>query len=374
MDVLVLGTSNCLISESFIKHFQKFSGLQIDNRSIGASSSSVGLYILETMEQKNFQFAILDYEINDSGVVGHNIKSIDDIRENIRSIVAITRSYGATPIITIIPSHETLRAATPAERAHLEVCKQEGVHYLNVAEFFREALSRKLVTLDFLMRDSAHMSTLVTPLIGEALAKGLGAINAAISQQTTHHTAVRKLRAVKAQSLFPEGSIIERKSSVYQSTYGKLRQGMRITVPVDENESLLALMMNTGGLGANVGFSSGESSAVKSLVVYWDKKNPDWFTAICVDFKHPLPGSRSGIDVEILQPDAEPTERTLHQKPFLDGRYGEVEIEGFLIGTQAKVEVDCTVIARPTILLDLWNIVGREDFLGRLAALAPAVS
>jgi hypothetical protein len=374
MDVLVLGTSNCLISESFIKYFQSYSGFQIENRSIGASSSSVGLYILETVDLKKFAFAILDYEINDNGVIGQNIKSIDDIKENIRSIVAITRSLGATPIVTIIPSQATLKAATQAERAHLEVCEQEGVHYLNVADFFREALSQNVVTLDLLMRDSAHMSALVTPLIGEALAKGLKTIEEAASRQTTHRTAVRKLRAVKAQSLFPENSLIERESSVYQSVYGKLQQGMRITVPVEEDECLLALMLNTGGLGANVGFSNGESSAVKSLIVYWDKKDPDWFTAICVDFKRPLPGSKAGIEVEILSPDAEATERTLHQKPFLEGRYGEVEIEGFLIGTQAKVEVDCTVTARPMLPLDLWEIVGRRDFSERLAALAPAAT
>ncbi|MDJ0390422.1 SGNH/GDSL hydrolase family protein [Roseomonas sp. E05] len=374
MDVLVLGTSNCIISDSFIKYFEKFAGYRIENRSIGASSNSVGLYILETLKDRKFDFAILDYEINDTGVLGRGLKTADDIRENIRSIVAITRSMGCTPILTIIPSYGTLQNVSEVERAHLDVCRQEGVHFLNVADLFREALKQGLTTRDALMRDSAHMSARVTPLIGEVLAKGLQNILATAAEPKNHRTAVRKMRSIPAAAVFAPQALIERRSSIYSSHYGRLRQGETIRLPVREDECLLALVMNTGALGANVAFRNGREEVVKPLIVYWDENKPDWFTAICVDFKRQLPGGHNGIEITALGPDAQPTEATLHQKPFLPGRYGEVEIEGFLIGTQAKLEVTSEVQSRPGLPLSLLEMTGQQRTLERLSALTPLPS
>jgi hypothetical protein len=65
-NLVVLGTSNCIGPHSFVTRIRRGPQTADRNLSIGASASSVGLYLADLIPPTDRGVALLDYTINDN--------------------------------------------------------------------------------------------------------------------------------------------------------------------------------------------------------------------------------------------------------------------------------------------------------------------
>lgn len=130
-------------------------------------------------------------------------------------------------------------------------------------------------------------------------------------------------------------------------------------------------MINTGAWGATVALRGAGVEVIKPLTVYWDSEHPDWYIAMFVDIAQPLLGGPAGVTLEIVNRDAVPTERTIHVKPPLPGRYGEIEIEGVLLIGDRPAYVSNSGPCYGWMPLDLGELPEAEQLRARLGALQP---
>lgn len=359
MPITFLGTSNCITHGSFVPHAGAALGELVRNLSIGASSSAVGLYYLDRMIIADKDPVILDYAINDSGYISAGLKSDDAVTSYLGTIVARIRKAGGIPILLIVPSYAGLNKPSVGEEVHLQFCEANCIHYLNTARLFREALAMGCPR-DILMRDESHMSATVTPVIGELISEAVQALRAAETEPVSAESRDWRVRVIKAESLVPPDRLIEHASSFYKAPFLVLRSAERLTLNINATEMLVGVMANTGALGGNLRLV-GDRTIVKSMTIYWDAARPDWFTSIMVDLVEPLRGSPSGITIELVGENMVATEGTLHHKPTLPGRYGEVQIEGFLVAKPGAIEP--LSYAQPKLGYDLLHSLPRQGWL-----------
>jgi hypothetical protein len=137
-------------------------------------------------------------------------------------------------------------------------------------------------------------------------------------------------------------------------------------------ERLRGLMINVGAKGGTVMVRGGGTNVVKSMTAYWDAARPDFFGSLMVDFAHPLPGGAGGVTIQIVDADAVPTEPTLHSKPIIPGRYGEIEIEGALLIECDKMQYDYIGPTFGWLPLDLCELPEARQLRERLTNLGAA--
>jgi hypothetical protein len=125
-------------------------------------------------------------------------------------------------------------------------------------------------------------------------------------------------------------------------------------------------MINVGAPGGTIAIRGGDTVVVKSMTIYWDKKRPELFGSIMIDFAHPLPGGQ-GLSLHILGVDAVPTERTIHAKPILQNRYGAIEIEGVLLTRRERTEFNYSAPVYDWMPLDLAELPEVRQLVARLA-------
>ena len=72
-------------------------------------------------------------------------------------------------------------------------------------------------------------------------------------------------------------------------------------------------------------------------------------------------GGADGITLSIEPEHAVHTEPTLHAKPPLPGRYGELEIQAFIVSEHDPVENRWIELRRPALPLDLSKVLDAGD-------------
>ena len=110
------------------------------------------------------------------------------------------------------------------------------------------------------------------------------------------------------------------------------------------------------------------------MTTYWTADRPDLFGSLLVDFANPLPGGAGGVTIRVVGPEAVPTERTIHAKPILPGRYGEIEIEGVLLTECSNVQFDYWGPVYNWMPLDLGELLEAQCLADRLASLQGEMS
>ena len=344
MDTVVFGTSNCIIRDGFLKQFRIYSGSIVENKSIGGCTSAVGLYSFEEIAGRAFDFAILDYEINDHQAVDKEFIGLERIERNFRNLIAALRLKGITPIILALPSAGYLTKVSSLEALQERIGEDLKVPYWNVSAAFREAV-KKGATRAHLMRDHAHMSIPMTVPVGRAIAECVAEMQTARSEQITQTISVSETRRVMASDLVDASKIVERKSSLRGTRCALLRTGDELRIPVGADEVLSGIMIDTGAKGAVCTFSGAGPTAAKRLIMRWNDATPDHFSLMYVDLFQEVSGGPDGVTMRVEPETVEPTEQMLHGRSALPGRYGEVHVEGFLITKKQlrPVEVPATI-------------------------------
>ena len=128
-------------------------------------------------------------------------------------------------------------------------------------------------------------------------------------------------------------------------------------------------MINLGAKGGTIAVCGSGTEVIKSLTTYWDAVSPDTFGSMMIDFAHPLPGGGDGLTIQLVGPDVAPTEPTIHRKPAIPGRYGEIEIEGALLTEVDRMTCDFAGPSYAWMPLDLCNLPEAQKLREGLARL-----
>lgn len=365
MRILVLGSSNSIGQTSYIAHLGRMPGFEITNRSIGASSTTAGLFSALGVGVKNHDFSIVDYEINEQGSMNYGLKSEEDVRRDIRAQIFLLRKDAVTPIVAIMPTTRGRDRATRAEELHIEACREVGTPYFNIAELFRLAHRRGAAWAP-MMRDDFHMSADTTPVVSEILARALKNFHEAPQISQEWKGDITPVRIIQAAPLVTPERRKWRQSNHRSAWCAILREGKRMILPIGANERLLGVLINSGCLGGKIIFRADGREIVKNFTIYFGSQKAGWFISVMVDMKQPLAGTPDGIEIELLPDSALETEPTLHQQPSLPERYGEVEIEAFVVAGSQPKEMSCLVSSRPSMPLDMLNSIDLEGSVNRL--------
>jgi hypothetical protein len=373
IEMLVLGTSNCVGPSSFIEKAGAKSAVHVRNLSLGASSSMLGVYELHNVEPVRRGVAFIDYAINDNDVAWNlwgRESGAHIVTTNIGTIAARLRSMHFLPILFLCASH--LDEDVPLGHAlHREVCVKEQINFIDLRRMVLEAIARG-ASCDSLMRDDCHLSDRAGDAVAEFLAAVIRRMNATMPALVGRSTAIVPSRAVYANGLFPQSALVDRNSSQRSATYGRLVMGDVVRIPVRPTERLAGVLINTGAPGGTIALRNGETEIIKSMMLRWAPEQPDRYAAMFVDFAQPPIGGPSGITMAIADRDAVATERTIHAQPPLPGRYGEIEIEGVLLTESSTVEFGHACPHYDWMPLDLSELPEARHLSNQLAGLAAA--
>jgi len=354
MTIHILGTSNSIMRDSFLDELEKVVGQPIANHSIGSSSAAVSLYLHDEWRIQPGDIFILDYIINDMGYLNLKLLDPDTLALHLSTAIAAIRKSGATPFSLLLPSIHSQQKQSTSEATHIQVCQSLQVPYFNFARIFRNAMLAGMPESQ-LMRDPAHMSANVTPRVGQIIGNGiLEYINAPQTIKSIAHSWL-PFRRIPMTTLIGESACITRRSSLREASYGLLKEEETLNIPIGDNELLTGIMINTGAPGAKIKLAGDGTPTIKPCVIYWDANRPDIYTAILVGFREPIKPNKGQIQISIQPNEATATEPTLNAKPTLPGRYGEIEIEGFLIQQQTHKPVTIEFSAPAEWQLDLLS-------------------
>ena len=333
MDAAVLGTSNCIGPDSFVERLCTKTRVRLQNLSIGACSSNLGLYQLSEINPTTRGIGFIDYSINDSDA-GWNLWGESDaggiIARNIRTIANHLRSKDYLPVVVITPSALELEMDLIAETLHIDACLQQQINFINLRSIFRSALARG-TSQSALMRDNFHMSKSTADLVANLFGQVIELMQKTTPVRTPQTVSTMPTRVVPARELFAKAELIELGSTLRMAQYGRLKIGDIIRIPARNDERVAAIMINLGAKGATIALRGKDCEVIKAMTAYWQIDHPESYCAMLVDIGGPIIGGDLGVTIEIVPSDIVPTEPTIHGRPARPERYGEIEIEGVLL-------------------------------------------
>jgi hypothetical protein len=368
IDLVVLGTSNCIGQNSFVHQIRPRVEVRLHNLSIGACTSTLGLYQAARIAPTTCGLALVGFALND-GWAYYELGSLwrKEVEDNFRTTISLLRSLNYTPIAVLEPVDMDVAFLPIQEEIYGALCASERVAVVNLRECFRLALSQG-GKLRPLMRDRAHMSSAAGKIVGRFFAEVADLVAGMLPIPTRFVSDAVTFRVVEAAELFPADRLVARESRLRGADFGCLKSGQVLRVPASNNERLAAVMINTGAKGATVAIQGSNGRIVKSLTCYWDPVQPEIFSSLLVDMVAPVLGGADGIEIAIVEDVAKPTEGTLTGRPVLGGRYGEVEVEGVLLKGE-QVRQQFTSMARSALPLDLADLPAFGQMVDALAAL-----
>lgn len=367
MTACFFGTSNFVLKDGVVKAFREASGATVLNRSIGGCTSAVGGYLLDPLPPSDSgrDLLFIDYQINDHQGVAKGIVTPAQLAWNFRNLIVSARRAGYVPVVLMLPSAAALRAPIQMEQMQEELCRELKVHHWNVGRDARAVLARGTAMLA-LMRDPAHMSATAAAVVGQVLAEVAALVATADRRDTATDIALRPCRRLEAADLVPADQVHERRSSLRTTRLARLSAGDSLHLPVGPDEVLAGVMMNTGAEGSVARFDNGRRSVAKRLVMYWNANAPDGYSLILADLFDQLEGSAGGIRLTLEPADHPVTEPMLHGRPPLPGRYGTLELDGFLILSREPVVETTTITEFAGLGLDLSELCTAPDAVTRL--------
>jgi hypothetical protein len=371
MQVLVLGTSNSIGAASYAEKAAAKLGAKITNLSVGASSSTLGLYQLHKIAPVRRGVAFIDFAINDNDA-GWNLWGLQNapriISDNIRTMVARLKSTHFVPILVVSASMLDLEQEPYGDVLHRKICVAEGINFIDIRRLVLLAMMRG-ARRDVLMRDDYHISEQTSDELAAFLATVVKRMNAKSAATVPQSASIVEARVVYASELFARTALVDRGSSLRSALHGRLAIGETLHVPMRRNERLRGIMINVGAQGGTIELRSGEVEIIKSMTTYWTADRPESFGSLLIDFAHPLLGGAEGVTIRMVDRDVVPTQPTIHAKSILPGRYGEIEIEGVLLTECNTVQFDYEGPTHSWMPIDLGELSEAQGLAYRLVCL-----
>lgn len=174
MKIAVVGTSNSVMRNGWVPRLREMlpTGWALDNYSVGGSASLHGSFSIDAAKvAENYDFAIIDFAINDQQMIDTANMSVEYVAA---SFAALLRHFAepnarCTPIVVIIPQRDLISHDRQDQTYNITVksCERYGVAYIDLYELLRRLAREDGVDPKGCFSDWTHLQ----PFAQEALAK-----------------------------------------------------------------------------------------------------------------------------------------------------------------------------------------------------------
>ena len=322
MRVIVLGASNEISPLGWTKSLTETCDLI--KGSIGASSSSAGIWSLLKMGDIRADFAVLSYELNEDEIFSKGLISELRIRENWRWLFLKCRSMGIEPVLLILPKLKGgIFCEGKVKLIQREVAKEFGVGIIDLHNIFIELGSSKPQKL---MLDNVHIKQAQAQAVGKYIRECL--IYISRLTDTSIKCGISPNYFIEQFSgksdLF---KTVIRKTSVVSANLITINEGDLFQLKCDEPGELLAIVGNRLSLGGVLSISNHN----KAYSFCDSIDDLGRFMSIAVDVKPGFFIDRGIVDITIKSPPLPEIEPSHMQRDYLPSIRRTVELEGLIM-------------------------------------------
>ncbi|MFT4849102.1 MAG: hypothetical protein ACI83B_001640 [Sediminicola sp.] len=352
MKVLILGASNELGNTGYVGELSK-QGCLIRNLSIGGCGSSAGILNLIKYDFPKADCAILSYEINEQSTLQLKLRTEAEIRENWEWLFSQLRRRNITPVLVILPRvTKGLLWKTECRDLQRQIAIDNDVHFFDFTDTIDKALSFG-ANLPELMRDNSHMSTETSRIMGDLLHVTLKKLLDSDSTVKPEKTVLPDFHLIKAVDLVPASRQRERKTSVLESRLAVIDSDCVPVFPINDDEAITAISLNRLAGGGNVRLGTPQKAIVKRFTFWTEKFSSHEFMSLVCDLRPFYGNTQNKVILNICDENEPATEQTLHSvKPVTD-RYGEIELEAFLVRNKEPIKESFDHLRKNDFPLDL---------------------
>ncbi|PZW37748.1 hypothetical protein C8P66_14125 [Humitalea rosea] len=235
------------------------------NFSVGASSSFIWFAARPLAELAAYDFAVLDYCVNDGLMIRSGANTLRNWEASMRAMFAELRAAGCEPLMLILPSLHTMRGNNPLRPAARALAAECRVPFLDGFELMERVLAMEpALALDDLFRDPAHLHPALSRQVGRALVEAVGKLP---SRQTglgaTAPTCPVAYRLRDVTEWMAEDRLVERATSLVKRRFLLLSDGEEVACPVDPGERLVGVALDLAKSNGTLA-ASGDGMWLKS--------------------------------------------------------------------------------------------------------------
>ncbi|MBB3996169.1 hypothetical protein GGR95_003842, partial [Sulfitobacter undariae] len=316
-------TSNEIMRGGWVSALSQYN---IENNSIGASSSTAGIFSYAKSDRKGAEFAILSYEMNEHTIARSGLLSHSEIRENWRWLTSKLRRDGTTPIILILPRATNNKMITTVTRdLQREIALELGVHVIDLSELFIDA-ARIRASIEGLMQDNSHMTLPAAKIVGNIIGRCLDDLRGTNRDVQIDVPLDTEFQVVWMHEYAKDNQKIKRKTSVTSAMLVQLEEHQSLTIPCPDGAEIVAVVVNrlaSGGI-LKVG------KTAKKLAFCNSPEDVGKFMLVVSDFAGGTVVTGNSLTMWVER-DGCVTEPTHMAKEIADGYDPMIEIEAIIL-------------------------------------------
>ena len=343
--LMVLGASNEIMRGGWVSSLDQYN---IENHSIGASSSTAGIFSYVKSNLKMAKFAILSYEMNEHVIASRGLLSEGEIWENWIWLTSKLRCDGTIPVILILPRTDKNGIITTTTRdLQRKIAFELGVYMIDLSDLFIDA-ARGNVALENLMLDNSHMALPAAKIAGNIIGRCLDCLAITDREVQIDNRLDTEFQVIWVHEYAEAAQKAERKTSVTSAKLVQLREGQSMTVPCPNNSEIVGVVLNRLAPGGIIRI--GETT--KKLAFCNSPGDVGKFQSLVCDFKGGTIVEGTSLTMSVER-DGRVTEPTHMAKGIAEGHDPMIEIEAVILKTHSGSKASQSLARHTSTSIDL---------------------
>lgn len=240
--ICVFGTSNGLFKDGYVAGISDIVGVErTKNCSVGASSSFVWFATRALIDPEQFDWAILDYCVNDGLMIRDGSNTEANWRGSLAASIEALRARSCQPVLLILPGLPALKGANPLRDIALSLAEEYALPYLDGYALVADIVSgQPTLPVASLFRDPPHLHPDISRLIGQAVATALNELPAPGDFGKAPTSPVR-YTFTQLDDWLPDQPVVERATSLTSRKFVNIGKDSPLTIPVAQGQRVVGL-------------------------------------------------------------------------------------------------------------------------------------
>ncbi|WP_162777456.1 SGNH/GDSL hydrolase family protein [Comamonas kerstersii] len=272
MKILLIGGSNTGKMNGYRVPFEN--NWDVTNKFLGASSSLYGLYALLKMKDKEYDFIVFEYALNDITFHDASCYSVETLEKVIKAVL-IESFRVAKDVLFLLGAprnrfSEVLRKKNEVINTYISVLNQCGVDYIDLTEY--------LSSIGFLgdsamYADNAHYTINVHTAIYEKINNYMLSKREKLKERWTGNQHYFDYVDFSSFEAYGDTEIIRVKTSAYSGNALRIKSGGGVKYREDCNFCLMGILANTSDNSGYASLIMGDSVVSKNFFDGFYKEN-----------------------------------------------------------------------------------------------------
>ncbi|WP_198379882.1 hypothetical protein [Roseomonas sp. KE2513] len=233
---------------------------QVDNFSLGHSTSVVLPLSLHRFEPSKFDFCIFDFAVNEEGMIRSHPERADQIAQRLSGMLERFHGTSCVPVILIMPCHLGLNQECLGRKLYIEFATNNNLPFFDGYEYLEQLQAGSVLSHMDLFRDPDHIAQWPAYALGFILAKQLNWLKEQhihLGSKLTRLPEFTYLRAATELTDLP-GDVIHRRNSLVADSFLKLSGVATHEIRLSRPGTLIGLGLDLAGTNARIALSSGD--------------------------------------------------------------------------------------------------------------------